>query len=217
MSNYHFCRFCNFILEEGKTPFYKVLDKRDGKTFVSCVFCKENMDELAKEKMSREEFNNLVNERQKEALLERNKMIMEAEMQGKRVEIIEDREKWKEEREKFINENYKKWSRQYLVENGFKWIKEIVDYPLNCRICQTDIKKTSHYLARKQGMEEMNKKFGAGKFELISNYCIPCLEKVVYSALARMAREKLFFVENYEEFKEIIDEGKDKAEKNNSR
>ncbi|CAG8550188.1 4755_t:CDS:2 [Cetraspora pellucida] len=75
-----------------------------------------------------------------------------------------------------------------------------------------NIKKTGHYLARKQGIEEMNNKFGTGKFELISNYCIPCLEKVIYSAFARMVKEELVFMESYEEFKEIIDEEKGKFE-----
>lgn len=211
-SAYYFCRFCDSILKE-ETSSYKVLDKSSGKTFFSCSACKKDGENLSKGKMSEKEFRKLLNERRKEALLEKDKIIAEAKLQGKKIEIIKDREKWKQDKKEFINKNYEKWSFQYLAENSFKPVQEVVDNPLNCRICQTDIKKTDHYLARKQGIEEMNKKFGTSKFELISNYCHPCLEKVIYSTLAKMVEEKLVFIETYEEFKEIADEEKNKAEK----
>ncbi|CAG8627284.1 20085_t:CDS:2 [Gigaspora margarita] len=163
------------VLSEDEKLSCQVLDKRDGTIFLLCRICREEGKKLSKGKITQGEFKKLVKERQREALLEKGKMIIEAKMQGKEAEIIEDGEK--------------KWSYQYLTENGF-----------------------NHYLARKRGIEEMHKKFNTGKFELIADYCYPCLEKVIYSAFARMVKEELVFMENYEEFKEIVDEEKTNLE-----
>lgn len=82
------CRLCKNFLNLEEDEFNYSLDKRKGTTFLLCQPCKNDLEKVAKGKITKEKFNNLIKKRWEEGKLKEERKIEEAKKQGWEVEVI---------------------------------------------------------------------------------------------------------------------------------
>lgn len=82
------CRLCKTFLDLEKDDFNYGLDERDGTTFLLCFPCKDDLEKVAKGKMTKEKFSRLINKRWKEGKLKEEQKIEETRRQGWEVEVV---------------------------------------------------------------------------------------------------------------------------------